>query len=393
MFGKLRIQFICNIFGAILLALTSMGLTGITGANAAVNCESTPFDPANFSNPTTIDNKYLPMVPGTKLILEGTADRGGGAQPHRVIFIVTDLTKVINGVRTVVVFDRDIQDGQLAERELAFFAQDDEGNVWNVGEYPEEFEDGQLIGAPSTWIAGLADAEGGIHMHGTPTVGGPRYSQGYVESIEFWDCAKVLRKNLTVEVPAGKYKHVLLTDEVSPFDRGGGHQRKYHAPGIGIVEIGAVGDPEAETLSLVRFARLDQDDLREVREAVLEMDARGYTISPDVYGQTTPIEYSPPDEATLGSPSGSLTAATPAYTWNAVPGATWYYLWVSQVNPDGALTTIHNQWYETSVTCSGSACSFTPAVTLPPGNYRWWIQTWNDAGYGAWSTSMDFSLP
>jgi len=93
----------------------------------------------------------------------------------------------------------------------------------------------------------------------------------------------------------------------------------------------------------------------------------------------------PPIAATLISPTGSITNAQPAYTWNAVldsaqgDAATWYYLWVSRVNNDGTFTTIHSKWYESSAVCSGATCSFTPAgVTLSGGNYRWWIQTWND---------------
>jgi hypothetical protein len=292
MFGKRPIWFtLWNILGAILLSMINIGFIGVPSTNAAPSCDRIPFNPSNFSNPTTIDNKYLPLVPGIKLILEGTANRGEGAKPHRVIFIVTDLTKVINGVRTVVVFDRDIQDEQIVESELAFFAQDNDGNVWNLGEYPEESVNGEFIGAPSTWIAGLAGAEGGIHMYGGPKVGQPRYSQGYAPDIEFLDCARIIRKNIKVRVPSGNYNNVLLIDEVSPFDRKGGHQRKYHAPGVGIIQIGAVGDPEAETLSLVKFVQLEPEEWEEIRAAVLEMDHRGYTVSPDVYGQTTSIEH------------------------------------------------------------------------------------------------------
>ena len=119
-------------------------------------CKVSRFSPRKFSNPTRIDNNWLPLIPGTQVTLEGQADRGGGARPHRVVFTVTDLTKVIDGVRTVVIWDRDIVEGQIAESELAFFAQDMHGNVWNLGEYPEEFEDGQFSGAPSTWISGVA---------------------------------------------------------------------------------------------------------------------------------------------------------------------------------------------------------------------------------------------
>jgi cysteine-rich secretory family protein len=101
-----------------------------------------------------------------------------------------------------------------------------------------------------------------------------------------------------------------------------------------------------------------------------------------------------PGVATLVSPTGGITDTTPTYTWNKVNAATWYYLWVSQVNSDGSFTTVHSQWYESSAVCSGATCSITPAgVTLSSGNYSWWIQTWNDGGYGPWSTKMDFSLP
>jgi hypothetical protein len=114
---------------------------------------------------------------------------------------------------------------------------------------------------------------------------------------------------------------------------------------------------------------------------------------------SSPLNFSlstiaPPGVATLVSPTGGIIDMTPTYTWNNVNAATWYYLWVSQVNGDGSFTTIHSKWYESSAVCSGATCSITPAgVTLSGGNYRWWIQTWNDGGYGPWSTKMDFSLP
>jgi len=249
-----------------------------------------PFDPENFSDPTNIDNQWLPLVPGTVLVLQGQANRGGGGRPHRVVFIVTDLTKVINGVRTVVVWDRDISDGQLVESELAFFAQDNDQRVWNLGEYPEEFDQGQFLGAPNTWIAGVARAKAGVHMLAEPQVGGPRYLQGFAPDIKFLDTAKVFSTGRRVCVPVDCYRDVVVTDETSPLDRGGGHQRKFHAPGVGIVKIDAVGDPEGETLVLVKLLHLSPEQMAEVRVQALELDSRGYQVSPDVYGQTPPAE-------------------------------------------------------------------------------------------------------
>ena len=31
-------------------------------------------------------------------------------------------------------------------------------------------------------------------------------------------------------------------------------------------------------------------------------------------------------------------------------------------------------------------------VTLSAGNYRWWIQAWNDGGYGPWTSAMNFTV-
>ena len=203
-----------------------------------------------------------------------------------MVFTVTNLTKVLNGVRNVVIWDRDFNDGQLAEAELAFFAQDNAGNVWNLGEYPEEYEGGQFTGAPSTWISGLAGAQGGLHMLAKPRLGTSWYLQGSAPEIDFLDCAKVFKTGETICVPVNCYDNVLVTDETSPLEPGSGHQRKYHARGVGIVQVGAVGDPEAETLVLVKLVHLGSHDLAAACKAALKLDKHGYRVSPDLYGHT-----------------------------------------------------------------------------------------------------------
>src|SRR5437762_12727749 len=97
--------------------------------------------------------------------------------PRRLVSIVTDLTKVIDGVRTVVVWDVDYKDGQLAETEIAFFAQDNDGNVWLLGEYPEEWVAGKCVKAPA-WLHGREAARAGIARKAKPQVGAPSYAQG-----------------------------------------------------------------------------------------------------------------------------------------------------------------------------------------------------------------------
>ena len=119
------------------------------------------YDPKNFHRSTNIDNKWLPMKPGMRWVYEGTTvEDDGEVVPHRIEIYVTDLTKIINGVRTVVSYDLDYTDGELEEAELAFYAQDNDGNVWRFGEYPEEYDDGMVVDAPA-WIDGLAGARAG----------------------------------------------------------------------------------------------------------------------------------------------------------------------------------------------------------------------------------------
>ena len=287
MFNDYRIRF--ALLGALGALLLMSGRAMTSGAGAS-NEDVAPcgriaeFDPSDFSDPNIIDNEWSPMVPGTQMTLVGVADDA----PHSVVSTVTDLTKVINGVRTVVILETDLSEGEVVESELAFKAQDDDGNVWNLGEYPEEYEDGEFAGAPSTWIAGVEDAEAGLLMQGEPRVGTGYYLQGWVPSIDFLDCARVLNTGQQACVPSSCYDNVLVTDEWSPLEPSEGHQRKSYASGVGNIAIGATGS-SGEVLELVEIAQLSPGDLTKVHREALKLEKRAYRIS-DVYGETPPAE-------------------------------------------------------------------------------------------------------
>lgn len=134
------------------------------------------FDPANFDQPTEIDNRWFPLTPGTQFTYQGSSIVDEAREPHRVVFTVTDLTKVVDGVRALVAWDRDYASGELQETELAFFAQDNDGNVWHLGQYPEEYEGGKLVNAPA-WIAGLKGARPGVTVKAEPQPGAGSYSR------------------------------------------------------------------------------------------------------------------------------------------------------------------------------------------------------------------------
>jgi len=248
------------------------------------------FAARQFPSSPKIDNNWLPLEPGATSVLRGTV-RGDDGQlhEHSIVAIVTDLTKEINGVRALVVFERDFDDGQLQESELAFEAQDRAGRVWNIGEYPEEYEDGSLTGAPSTWIAGVAHATAGVGMLAHPRLHTRSYLQGRAPEVDFLDCAKVAKTHQRACVPVGCFNDVLVIDEWAPLDPEGGHQLKYYAPRVGTIKVGAAGGANAEVLTLVRMGKLGAQALAQIRAKVIAQDRRGYRVSKDVYALTPPV--------------------------------------------------------------------------------------------------------
>lgn len=245
------------------------------------------FDYGNFDDPSVIDNEWLPMTPGMQYVFEGTTNEENELLGHQVIITVTDLTKVIDGVESVVSWDLDFSEGVLVEAELAFFAQDNDGNVWRMGEHPEEYEDGEFVDAP-TWLAGVAGAKAGVSMLGDPVLGSLSYSQGWAPAVEFIDRGRVHATGEEMCVEFDCYSDVLVVGEFN-VEEPGALQLKYFAPGVGNVQVGWSGvDETQEELGLVSAEQLDGAALDDVRAAALELEAHAYQISPDVYGTTQP---------------------------------------------------------------------------------------------------------
>jgi hypothetical protein len=247
------------------------------------------FDPANFGpDSADIDNPYFPMEPGKQFLYRGSSIDEGERVQHRVVFTVTDLTKTIAGVRTLVGWDRDFnEEGDVEEEELIFFAQDMDGTVWHLGQYAEIYDGQQLEGA-APWLVGyLEGAKAGVVMHAEPRMGVPDYSQGYAPPPYFWDdVGRVYKTGQETCVPAGCYTDVLVTEEFEP-SKPGAFQLKFYAPGVGYVRVGWRGpnEEEREVLVLSEVRQLDAGAMKEVRAEAFAMEARA-----SLYGLTQPAE-------------------------------------------------------------------------------------------------------
>lgn len=258
----------------------------LCGPGSAIN-----FIRSDFQAAPRIDNQWFPLKPGMQFTTTGTVTSADGVHEHSVIHTVTGLTKLIDGVQTRVMWDRDYDDGELVESELAFFAQTRQGAVWLFGEYPEEYEGGEFVGAPSTFISGLAKAQAGIAMKGNPRTGTAAYVQAYAPKVDFLDCGDVFQQHQHLCVPTGCYNDVLVIDEFNPLEPPeAGHQRKFYSAGTGLVKVTAVGGEEQEFMDLVKIRKLSASQLSEVNRQALEQDERGYTVSRNVYAKTPKAE-------------------------------------------------------------------------------------------------------
>jgi len=335
MFSHQRVRSaLLSTFAVFLMLLISAGVPGgvsqATSAStsggpilAAAPCNlATAFNASNFPSTPNVNNTWLPYVPGTEFVLDGRVNVGGQPLAHQVILIVTDLTKVVHGVRTVVLWDRDFNTGTLTEAELAFHTQDNAGNVWNLGEYPAQYSGGQFTGAPDTWISGLASAQGGMIIPGNPQAGTAVFLQAYAPGV-IGDCGQVSTvgvQNPALCVPVGCYDNVLVVDETSPPELG--TQKKYYAPGVGNFQIGATdNDPQGETLVLSETVHLGRDACIAARQAALALEAQANQVSPNIYGKTTAMQQTGFCETIQATPTPSVSP-TPTTTPTATPTAT-----------------------------------------------------------------------
>ena len=172
------------------------------------------------------NNLYFPLTPGYKLEFAHSKDSR--------VWTVTSETKLIDGVETVVVEDREMKDGQLAELTKDYFAIDATTNdVYYFGEDVEVYKNGKVVNRKGSWLSGVNGAKFGLYVHGKPSVG-KKYYQEIAPGVGK-DRAEVLSVTETVVTPAGKFENCVHTLETSPIEKFL-KDHKWYAPGVGEVK-------------------------------------------------------------------------------------------------------------------------------------------------------------
>jgi len=193
---------------------------------------------ANFSNPTTITNPYRLFEPGKTYIYE--AQTAEGLQRVEVKRLPTN--RVIMGINCVVVLDKVWLNNIVIEETCDWFAQDNTGNLWYMGEDVDNYNhDGTFKDHHGAWEAGVNGALPGIIMGANPQVG-DHFQEEYLWG-EAEDEAEVEEVGLTVTVPYGTFTNCIKTYNFTRLDRDA-DEYKFYAPGVGYVKIIHVEDGE-----------------------------------------------------------------------------------------------------------------------------------------------------
>lgn len=225
-------------FVPLALGLFLLGIS--TRVFAGSKPEIPVFDSADFGSP--MPNPYFPLVAGTTWVYKAQTEDG----LETTTVTVSSNTPTIFGVQAIEVHDvvtLDLGAGPplLIEDTRDWYAIDDFGNVWYMGEDTVEHlydENWNEIGTTTegSWIAGTVvndqPTEPGIIMLADPSAG-VTYRQEFAADVAE-DMAKVEKLNGTVSVPYGDFSNVLVTKEWTPLEPGG-IERKSYASGIGLI--------------------------------------------------------------------------------------------------------------------------------------------------------------
>jgi hypothetical protein len=207
--------------------------------------EPVELDPADFT--IRIDNPYWPMTPGSRWVYR---ERDSEGNEQRVVVTVTRETKRIMGIEARVVHDVVTENGRLKEDTYDWYAQDERGNVWYLGEDTKEYEHGKVSSTEGSWEAGVDGAQPGVIVPARPKVG-LTYREEYYEG-KAEDAAQVLSVDERVTVPYGSFGHVVMTKNFTPLDPNV-LEHKFYARRVGpVLAISVSGGSDRE--ELVRFA-------------------------------------------------------------------------------------------------------------------------------------------
>ena len=171
-------------------------------------------------------NPYFVLVPGHRLVYQ----KGN----ETVTTTVLNQTKIVDGVETRAVEDRETKNGKLAEVTLDYYAIDPATkDVYYFGEDVDVYKDGKVVGHEGGWLSGVKGAKFGLMMPGSLKKG-MKFYQELAPGVGM-DRAELVGMGERVSTPAGIFENCIHFVETSPLEKGV-TDHKWYAPGVGCVK-------------------------------------------------------------------------------------------------------------------------------------------------------------
>lgn len=200
-------------------------LVGCGTSSSEVDYRPT-LDPDHVAD--VIDNPYLPLTVGSEWHYEGQTDEG----LETITVVVTGERRTVMGISAFVVRDTVALDGQVIEDTYDWFVQDEEGNVWYLGEDVKDYEEGVVVSTAGSWEAGIDGALPGIVMPANPTVGATFRQEYYAGEAE--DMFQIVAVDGSLQVPLGTFERTITTRDWTPLDPDV-IEEKWYAFGVGLI--------------------------------------------------------------------------------------------------------------------------------------------------------------
>lgn len=221
--------------------------------NNGINPGRTPDESYNpeipvedFTQSTDLTNPYLGHQTHALYIYEGHTVEG----MKRIEVQRTSSIKEISDIPCVAVNDKVWCNGIMIEETNEWAAQDNDGNVWLMGEDVDNYNDrGEIINHHVSWEAGIDGARPGIMMPANPDIGKKYRQEYYFNKAE--DEAEVVEVDITVDIPLGSFSNCIKIREWTELEPDV-TEYKYYAPGIGLIKEENVTEGEEVVLVDIR---------------------------------------------------------------------------------------------------------------------------------------------
>ena len=239
--ARIRTFMIAAVLATMLVGIFASGQLVLSQASAAKaqTTAATTNDNGGFTDDffledchfsSTGSNRFFVLQPGYKSVLAGVED----GEKVVLTVTVTDKTKIVDGVQTRVVVEKETHDGEVVEISKNYFAICKETNsVFYFGENTDLYENGKVVSHEGSWLAGSNNAEAGLVMPGIVLVGS-KFQQETAPKVAM-DRAEIVSLDAHVSTPVGNFDDAVKSKETTPLEPDA-LEYKYYAAGVGLIQ-------------------------------------------------------------------------------------------------------------------------------------------------------------